>query len=379
MVRRVEECPHRGHVQGGGNAERADCRLLRTIVEGDGPSFQVRRDACERCCRFSPPSLEPINPVIASLLYQLTNQAVATSGASGRALGKAMAIRERAIGALETISAVSRRAESPDAAPPMQPLRKLADRDITVDCFSDHIVRREPFSYFRYGDVEWLSMFGDQGKNSGRHDFMPETVGCELRDSIDYVASLTPDNQNLYVGLPLSWRPDRILTYLKNRDLVGKVHWVDASLFPLGLRDLSTKRFLEAVRDFRGPKYLVANRWLAPVAKGARHGARQDSREQLLSRHRPCRAGLSIPRAGAGSVLCLDALRMPDVPIASPQSAGELHRLRPCSRRHRMAADQGLHQAQLRRNPGVPQRTLRSDVSKKMTSRGRRVPDGAHA
>jgi len=268
MVRRVEECPHRGHVQGRGNVELADCRLLRTIVGSDGSSFQVRRDACEYCCRFPPPSIEKLNPVIASLLYQWTSQAVATCGASGHRLGRAMAIRERAIGALETVSAASRRADGADAAPPMQPLHELADREIKVDCFTDRIRRREPFSYLRYGDAEWLSMLGAQGRNSGGHDFMPETLGCELRDTLDYVASLAPDNRYLYVGLPLSWRPDRILTYVQNRDLVGAIHWVDASLFPFGLRDLSTKRFLESVRDFRGRKYLVANRWLAPVAKG---------------------------------------------------------------------------------------------------------------
>jgi hypothetical protein len=88
MRRLVETCPYRqptcqsdGVAQNDGSAR---CELLVELTGlEDGAPAQVQRDACEACCENFPPSLADINPVVAALLFSLTEEIVASGGAPG--------------------------------------------------------------------------------------------------------------------------------------------------------------------------------------------------------------------------------------------------------------------------------------------------------
>ncbi len=90
----VEQCPFRDRVREQGKTEIARCRLLQEITGVDNAKLcSVRRDACEACCQSFPPSHGEINPVIASLLYQLTDQVIKAKGVDGCPTGKALALQ----------------------------------------------------------------------------------------------------------------------------------------------------------------------------------------------------------------------------------------------------------------------------------------------
>jgi hypothetical protein len=73
--RRVEDCPHRSGPDSG-----ARCGLLGQIA---GVEVPVARDACEACCRAFPPSEDELNPVVASLLYDVSSRIIARGGVAG--------------------------------------------------------------------------------------------------------------------------------------------------------------------------------------------------------------------------------------------------------------------------------------------------------
>ena len=95
-IRRVESCPHRRSLESPGGAQTglAECGLLVEIV---GPGADgvgcVGRDACECCCRSFAPSLQALNPVVASLLYDRADQIVASEGVAGCDRAKAELLR----------------------------------------------------------------------------------------------------------------------------------------------------------------------------------------------------------------------------------------------------------------------------------------------
>jgi hypothetical protein len=81
---RVSECCFRTRVHEEAGVEVACCRLLEQIsgVE-DAGWCDVRRDACESCCRSFPPSPVTLNPVVASLLYGLVLRILGRGGVTG--------------------------------------------------------------------------------------------------------------------------------------------------------------------------------------------------------------------------------------------------------------------------------------------------------
>jgi hypothetical protein len=79
---RVDECRFRRPI--GGEDRAAHCELLREISGAHELSHcRVELDACEACCRQFPPSVKNPNPVVSSLLYQLTLQIARSGGVAG--------------------------------------------------------------------------------------------------------------------------------------------------------------------------------------------------------------------------------------------------------------------------------------------------------
>ena len=238
-----------------------------------------------------------MNSAVASLVYAATEGILGAGGVAGCTPERAAALQRRAIAALAVTRPECSRSPVDGPAP-----GALVDREVTVNSFVDHLIAGDPFTHLRYGGGEWLSMLGTYGTNGDGHDFFPGTLGRELCESLDYVARLAPDNENVYVGLHTARLQNEIRAYLRRWGLADRVHWVGDILFQIGFRDFSTKRFLEVVRDYQGPKYLVANRWLAPVAQGlgCKHVAipERDCYLRIGRAERACRF------RGPGIVLC---------------------------------------------------------------------------
>jgi hypothetical protein len=77
-------CDFRRNVKRIGPTEVASCALLERITGLAGSELcQVQVDACKACSTSFQPSVQEINPVVASLLYNLTSQVVARGGTAG--------------------------------------------------------------------------------------------------------------------------------------------------------------------------------------------------------------------------------------------------------------------------------------------------------
>ncbi|QDT12579.1 hypothetical protein [Planctomycetes bacterium K23_9] len=88
--RSPESCRHRIDPRQDGDRELADCRLLQEIAGVDShPALVVERDACLACCDSFSPSAEDLNPIVASLLFELSEQIVDLGGVDGCDLQKA--------------------------------------------------------------------------------------------------------------------------------------------------------------------------------------------------------------------------------------------------------------------------------------------------
>jgi hypothetical protein len=81
-TRRVDDCPFRLPLPG--DATSARCSLLEQLI-GSARGFpsHVGRDACEACCKSFAPTAVEMNPVIASLLYEISSDIVCRGGVEG--------------------------------------------------------------------------------------------------------------------------------------------------------------------------------------------------------------------------------------------------------------------------------------------------------
>jgi hypothetical protein len=130
-VAAVEQCPYRTDVESdAAGDEFAECGLLRALIGGGATrtaAFRVGRDACETCCRSTLPSLDRLNPVVASFLYTLTAEIIEQGGVPDCSLAKA-----------ETLQAWAGRhlkVELSDAQrPPVRPRRFDACRHLGGVC-----------------------------------------------------------------------------------------------------------------------------------------------------------------------------------------------------------------------------------------------------
>ena len=90
-------CDYRHRVRDEAGQEVADCALLAEMIAAADPSlFAVRRDACVACCEAIPPSVEELNPVVASLLFRSASQIIELGGVAGCDLATAASLRKKA-------------------------------------------------------------------------------------------------------------------------------------------------------------------------------------------------------------------------------------------------------------------------------------------
>ncbi|HMC90061.1 MAG TPA: hypothetical protein VKI17_10965 [Gemmataceae bacterium] len=91
--RRVDSCPYRQdrHRR---RRDVADCGLLRQLGGVQSAAdLQVKREACQACCRSFQPSPTRFNTVVASLLYDLTSTVLRRGGVPGCSVARARNLR----------------------------------------------------------------------------------------------------------------------------------------------------------------------------------------------------------------------------------------------------------------------------------------------
>src|SRR5262249_3232305 len=84
MARRPQDCSYRRRARRVVEGEVADCLLLEALTGADVTGLHaVRGDACAACCGASPPGDDRLNPVVASLLYDIAARNLAADGVPG--------------------------------------------------------------------------------------------------------------------------------------------------------------------------------------------------------------------------------------------------------------------------------------------------------
>ncbi|HEY2157704.1 MAG TPA: hypothetical protein VGH33_18890 [Isosphaeraceae bacterium] len=323
MLRTVEGCPYRSNPKAREGREVAACGLVERAFEGVGGERAVPREACEQCCLTEPYRDDQPNDVVASLLYGFAGRALLAGGLSEAAQARVEEVRRRAEADLAWVG------DDPPGVE-VRSTKRLIDASVNPDRFAEHLRRREPFAYLRYGDGEWISIFGWPGRNSDQCDHFPGTMGRELRGTLDLFAGLWPRNERVYVGLHTWLYQAEICGYLTRAPFTRRLHWVSDNLFSEGLRDLSTRRFLEAARDYRGRKLFVGNDTHAAIARalGCRHVPipRRDCYLVLDKVRRRCRfrgPGLVLSCAGMATE-CLFGRLYPENPDGTYIDCGHI-------------------------------------------------------
>ena len=94
MTRQPRDCEFRRRIRQIVGGEIAECGLLQMITGATASDLHtVRRDACESCCRSFPPGIGELNPVVASLLYDVASRIVENGGMPGCDAAKAAALQ----------------------------------------------------------------------------------------------------------------------------------------------------------------------------------------------------------------------------------------------------------------------------------------------
>lgn len=96
----VDTCPYRQPIVG--SITSAHCQLLQ-IVSGVTASelCEVQKDACQTCCESFPPTIKAWNPVIASLLFGLTERVIEQDGVPGCSTDRAVQLQQTVTTALD--------------------------------------------------------------------------------------------------------------------------------------------------------------------------------------------------------------------------------------------------------------------------------------
>jgi hypothetical protein len=93
----VEQCAVRGQPCRAGHVEVACCGLLQELSGVEEESLcMVARDACAACRAAFPPSVHEMNPVVASLLFDLAGRVLDRGGARGCNAEQAAALQRKA-------------------------------------------------------------------------------------------------------------------------------------------------------------------------------------------------------------------------------------------------------------------------------------------
>ncbi|MCA9136411.1 MAG: hypothetical protein KDB00_06625 [Planctomycetales bacterium] len=136
-----ETCPYRQSITSTNEEETATCSLLVQITGvDDHPALTVGRDACEACCESYPPSTQDLNPVVASLLFEISEQIVEANGVPGCNTEKAQELNRWAEQSLPAVA--------PDEDDCVDIARKTYQHlsSVSVETIANHLPRPQQSS-----------------------------------------------------------------------------------------------------------------------------------------------------------------------------------------------------------------------------------------
>jgi len=150
--RNPENCRYRSDVHREDDDEVATCRLLKSLLEvEDSRRCLVRQGACDACCRSFPPSVENLNPVIASLVYTATTELMDSDIETAGKRKKLSEIRESATSHMDYLSAEKKTAELSDQSPGNG--SSIRDKDMTGNGAPKSLLQLLPIPQIRNGSA----------------------------------------------------------------------------------------------------------------------------------------------------------------------------------------------------------------------------------
>ncbi len=118
------------------------------------------------------------NDVIASFIFTHASGILTDGGSPGHSSESASRLLESAISELQIVWTKPNGIGWAGELPGLRSPGDVIDIGVTCDTFSAHLRDREPFTYLRFGDGEWLSILGREGRTSDGQDFAPATLGA---------------------------------------------------------------------------------------------------------------------------------------------------------------------------------------------------------
>ncbi|MCU0870915.1 MAG: hypothetical protein MUE50_01080 [Pirellulaceae bacterium] len=92
----VETCPHRRLVARADEPNAATCQLVSALVGSDEATLAgVEERVCTACCESFPPTVDQLNPVVASLVFRAASQVLRVGGLPACDVQRAAALRSR--------------------------------------------------------------------------------------------------------------------------------------------------------------------------------------------------------------------------------------------------------------------------------------------
>ena len=117
---------------------------------------------------------------------------------------------------------------------------EVLDRTVDAAMLASWVRSETPFCHLRYGDGEFHSLLGRKGRNCDGHDYMSDTMGKELAETLREVGGLFPHNEHIPVGLHITWNQENIQRWVASEGLTDRIRWVNNIILQTGLEDLST-------------------------------------------------------------------------------------------------------------------------------------------
>ena len=139
----------------------------------------------------------------------------------------------------------------------------IIDNSVDLAVFTRMIEERKPFSYFRYGDGEFIALLNlNPGKsNIDRHEYFTD-MGEKLKE----VIIEAPFKDNLYFGLHGTWHQSVIQKFVVSNGLMRKRHWVVNLIHYFAIAKLQLMPFIEEIRKYDGDVVLVTHKGAEKMA-----------------------------------------------------------------------------------------------------------------
>jgi hypothetical protein len=240
----VEQCPHREDIHFKDGDESARCGLLCHILNcgEELTSLRVSRGACESCVDGIPPSVDRLNPVLASFLYSAASEIVALGGTTTCDVIRAEELQEWARSSV-TVEVLGRRSA---AARPRS--------------FRDCAHLGQLTGYTQQPSVQGMVRTAAHTCHHPAHETTTE-ANCSscldwsrtVESQVRVLADVLPAPPSWHSGLPIRWAvgmttaPRRTPTLETSLDYLRRAGWSNVRLAVYGMAGLPPTTSIEHV------------------------------------------------------------------------------------------------------------------------------------